>query len=69
MLQENSQQFGIILSEVVNVKTTPDENSGDAFVIHRGLKVQLLDTVGEWREIKLADGKVGWMKENEFEEI
>ncbi len=69
VLQENSQQFGIILSEVVNVKTTPDENSGDAFVIHSGLKVQLLDTVGEWREIKLADGKVGWMKENEFEEI
>jgi len=64
-----SQQYAVVLTDVVNIKTTPDDNSGDAFVIHKGLKVRLLDKVGDWREIKLADGKVGWMKEKEFEEI
>jgi tetratricopeptide (TPR) repeat protein len=64
-----SQQFAVVLTDVVNVKTTPDDNSSDAFVIHQGLKVRLLDKVGDWREVKLADGKVGWMKEKEFEEI
>ena len=64
-----SQQFAVVLTDVVNVKTTPDDNSSDAFVIHQGLKLRLLDKVGDWREVKLADGKVGWMKEKEFEEI
>ncbi|MBM4166864.1 MAG: tetratricopeptide repeat protein [Ignavibacteria bacterium] len=68
-LEGTSQRFAVVLTDVVNVKTTPDDNSGDAFVIHRGVKVRLLDTVGDWREIKLADGKVGWMREKEFEEI
>ena len=69
VFEGTSEQFAVVLTDIVNVKTTPDDNSGDAFVIHRGVKVRLLDTVGDWREIKLADGKVGWMKEKEFEEI
>ena len=59
----------IVMTQVVNVKNSPDDRSSDAFVIHAGLKVQLTDHLGEWTKIKLADGKVGWMHDKEVEVI
>jgi tetratricopeptide (TPR) repeat protein len=59
----------IVMSNVVNVKNSPDERSTDAFVIHGGLKVQLIDQFGSWTKIRLADGKVGWVEGKEFEVI
>jgi tetratricopeptide (TPR) repeat protein len=52
---------GILIERQSNVKTSPDESSNDAFVIHEGLKVTLEDKVGEWFRIRLNDGKTGWI--------
>jgi len=38
-------------------------------VIHAGLKVQLIDHLGNWTKVRLADGKVGWLAEKEIEVI
>lgn len=54
---------GIVVTDIVTVKLSPDENSNDAFVIHEGLKVQLEDKVDNWVKIRLHDGKVGWVTE------
>ncbi len=51
----------IITSAVVSIKNSPDQNSTDAFVLHSGVKVKITEQVGEWVQIRLADGKVGWM--------
>lgn len=59
----------IVMSTVVNVKNSPDDRSSDAFVIHAGLKVQLIDRLGNWTKVRLADGKVGWLAEKEIEVI
>lgn len=62
---EEKEQSGIIFSENVSVKSAPDAQSTDLFVLHEGVKVEFLDEVGEWRKIRLADGKIGWvMAEN-----
>jgi tetratricopeptide (TPR) repeat protein len=58
---EQSAAGAIIFSPTVSVKSAPDEKSTDLFVIHEGVKVELLDSVGDWRKIRLADGKVGWI--------
>lgn len=59
----------IVVAPVVNVKNSPDDRGSDAFVIHGGLKVQIVDQFGSWTKIRLADGKVGWVESNEFEVI
>ncbi|TSA20631.1 hypothetical protein D4R75_07265, partial [bacterium] len=59
----------IVTASVSTVKTSPDAQSLDAFVIHEGLKVTLSDSVGEWVKIVLADGKVGWIRSQDCERI
>jgi hypothetical protein len=66
---EKSENVGIIFSTSVNVKSSPDENGTDLFILHEGVKVEILDKVEKWRKIKLADGKIGWMPEETIEII
>jgi tetratricopeptide (TPR) repeat protein len=51
----------IVMEPVVTVKNSPDAGSSDAFVLHSGVKVEITDSVNEWIEIRLADGKIGWI--------
>jgi SH3-like domain-containing protein len=44
------------------IKNAPDESSSNQFVIHEGIKVEMIDAVNEWTKIKLEDGKVGWIE-------
>jgi tetratricopeptide (TPR) repeat protein len=63
MNKEFNIKNGVIVENVVTVKSSPDSSSKDEFVIHEGLKVRLEDKVDEWVKIRLADGKIGWIKE------
>jgi len=58
----NSQHEAIVFEPTVNIKSSPDENSKDIFVLHEGTKVVLLDIVADWQEIRIANGSVGWIK-------
>ena len=51
----------IIFTPTVTVKSSPNPNSVDLFVIHEGSKVKLMDQVGEGVEIRIANGSVGWL--------
>ena len=60
----------IIMTPVVSVKSSPSsETSTDLFILHEGTKVQILDEVGDWRNIELADGRQGWMRSEDMEII
>lgn len=56
----------IVINAAVPVKLAPDSTSNDAFVIHEGLKVKELDQVGKWIDIRLQDGKEGWVPKDEL---
>jgi tetratricopeptide (TPR) repeat protein len=59
----------VIVAEIVPVKNSPDEASTDAFVLHAGASVRITDTVGKWVQIRIADGKVGWVEASVAEVI
>ncbi len=61
--------MAVVTANITTVKNAPDIRSSDAFVIHSGLKVQIIDRVSSWVKIRLADGKVGWMEEAAAEVI
>jgi len=61
---------GIIMQSAVTVKSTPSENGNDLFVIHEGTKIEIHDnSLKDWCEVQIADGKVGWIQKNTFELI
>lgn len=51
----------IIFAQKTEVKTEPNMSGSEAFVLHEGTKVQVLDTINNWKKIKLEDGKTGWI--------
>lgn len=59
----------ILTAESIYVKNAPDANSGNAFMLHAGIKFSLLDKVGSYYKVRLADGKTGWLSSNSFEQI
>jgi tetratricopeptide (TPR) repeat protein len=63
MNKEFNVKDGIIVENVVTIKSSPDNSSKDEFVVHEGLKVRLEDKVDDWIKIRLTDGKVGWVME------
>ena len=60
----------IVIKSAVNVKSTPSKNGTDLFILHEGTKVNITDgTMKGWKEIRVADGKEGWVETSEIEVI
>jgi len=62
-------QHAIVASVSVYVKSSPDEKGSDQFMIHEGTKVDVLDEIGDWKKVRIANGSLGWLKQNEIEDI
>lgn len=56
-------QEAIVTSPMVVVKGAPDQKSVDRFLLHEGTKLTITDRQDNWWEIKIADGKSGWISE------
>lgn len=67
--QLSSKNEAIIFTPTVEVKSSPDEASTLLFVIHEGTKVKLMDQVGEWQEVKIANGSQGWIRSQDMKVI
>lgn len=63
------QKEAIVFTPTITVKSSPNQNSVDLFVIHEGAKVKILETIGNWCEIKIANGSVGWLPAEVLKDI
>jgi len=54
----------IIMAPVVNVKSSPEEQGTSVFVLHEGTRVMLVDSVQQWKEVKIPDGNKGWVPDS-----
>jgi len=60
---------GIIVSPSVVVKSTPSESGTELFILHEGTRVGLNEGVTGWRNIRVIDGREGWIRSEDFESI
>jgi high-affinity Fe2+/Pb2+ permease len=60
----------IVMKPVASVKSSPSGDSAkDLFVLHEGTKVTVIDNVGGWSNVELADGRQGWIPSSDVEVI
>ncbi len=64
-----SERPAIVFAEVVSVKNEPRENATDAFILHEGTKVFVLETVDNWKKIELTDETEGWILSEAIKEL
>lgn len=66
----DNRDGAIVISSSVAVKSSPSQGGTTLFVLHEGTKVNITDdTMSEWKEIRIADGKSGWIKKTMIEVI
>lgn len=59
----------IIFEPVVTGSSSPGTGGNELFVIHEGTKVEILDKLGDWYEISLSDGTIGWIPADNAKKI
>jgi hypothetical protein len=52
----------VVFPAVVTVKSAPDNTGKDLFILHEGAKVTIIDELAGWQNIRLRDGKEGWIE-------
>ena len=67
--QYNNDQPAIVFSEVVSVKSEPKNGASDAFVIHEGTKVYVIESLDNWDKIQLTDGNEGWIEKSAIKRL
>ncbi len=63
------REYAIITAPSVTVKGAPNDSGTSLFLIHEGLKVRIVEELGEWYNIRLADGNEGWIAKSDIERI
>jgi len=56
-----SDRPAIVFATESSVKSEPNKRSQEAFALHEGTKVNVLDELNDWKKIKIADGTTGWI--------
>ena len=59
----------IVFVPSVTIKSSPADSGNNLFILHEGIKVRIEDRIGEWCEVRIADGKKGWMRISELKVI
>jgi tetratricopeptide (TPR) repeat protein len=60
----------VVTAPATSVKSTPAKGGTDLFILHEGSRVDIIDdTMREWKEIEVADGKRGWIEKKHIERI
>ena len=72
-ISERNQLVGrseaIVMSTAASVKSSPDRSATELFVLHEGTKVSIGATTDGWAEVRIADGRKGWIEQERIERI
>jgi len=59
--QSKNDNPAIIFSKQAKVSSEPNTNSDIIFTLHEGTKVKVVEELGAWEKIRIADGQTGWL--------
>ena len=59
--QAKQTQYAILFSKQIDTWSEPNQQGDLLFILHEGVKVQLLDSLAEWQKIRIANGSEGWL--------
>ncbi len=59
-----THDHAIVFCPRVTVKSAPRETGTDLFLLYEGVKVEISDSLNTWKEIRLADGNIGWLPDS-----
>jgi len=65
----STSRYAIILADKIDVLSSPGAQATELFSLHEGLKFKVEEIRDDWAKIRLADGKVGWVRKDFFEII
>lgn len=67
--QIDKHNHAIIMSGVVTLKSSPDRSGTDLFQLHEGTKVMIKTELGNWAEVEIGNGSIGWVEKKHIEQI
>lgn len=67
--EATQRREAIIMSSSVSIKSSPDSTSTELFVLHEGTKVRVGEVMDGWAEVRIADGRKGWIEIDRIERI
>ena len=59
----------VVMSSSVSIKSSPDRAATELFVLHEGTTVSVGEQIEGWVEIRISDGRKGWIEESRIERI
>ncbi len=62
-------QPAIVFEPKISVKSEPTPTADEAFELHEGTKVQILESLDSWYKIQLPDGNIGWLQQDTVKKI
>ena len=67
--RNTNERPAIVFAEIAPVKSEPKTSSPDAFVLHEGTKVYILESIANWKKVELTDETTGWIEDSAIKEI
>lgn len=64
-----NRNTAIVMAGSAHVVSSPSSSSKELFVLHAGTKVTIAKRDGNWVEIEIANGSVGWIQKDKLEVI
>ena len=67
--ENHIKKYAIIFTSSTTVNSAPTNNSSNLFSLHYGSKIQIIDKVDEWTNIKIESGNTGWIENSKYKEL
>ncbi len=67
--ERTQRNEAIVMVGAAAVNASPDMNSNRLFELHEGTKVSIRNSDGNWYEVEIANGSVGWTEQKNVEVI
>jgi len=64
-----NERPAIVFAEAAEVKTEPRDSAPDAFMLHEGTKVMVIEKTRGWNKVELLDGSDGWIESTNIKEV